>query len=830
MRTILQDLRYGARMLLKRPGFTLVAVLTLALGIGANIAIFSLMNAVLIRPLPFHEPDRLVLVWEDRAATGSPRSDVAPANYADWRAQQSVFEDMAALKWQNVDLTGDGEPEKIAAFGVTANLFPLLGVQPAIGRNFTDEDDRPGGGDGTTGRLGDGGDGGNGARAVILSYRLWQRRYGGERGIVGREILLNRQKYTVVGVMPADFQFMQGYIGLWVPAAFSKEELTYRDSTYLTVVARMKRGVTIEQAQADILGITRRIARDYPNQAAGLGSAVVTLREQLAGEVRRPLMVLIVAVGFVLLIACANLAGLLLARAAARRREIAVRAALGASRARLVRQLLTESIMLAGAGGAGGLLVAAWSFAYLKQLIPQGMTLSTQLELDLPALGYALAISIATGIIFGLAPALQASKIDLNQTLKQGSGQSGFGSGGGWAPGWIGNRLRGAFVVAEIALALALLIGAGLLIQTVFNLRHQYSAFQPEKLLTIRTASIAYGEARPRVAFYDQVLERVMALPGVISAGYTTSVPLQWKGGVSKFMIEGRQPKPGAVYSAIHRQVSAAYLQAIGIGLKRGRYFEESDSGQSLPVAIINETMARQYWPGEDPLGKRFKMLPWSPQWLTIVGVVADVRQMGMDVPVGAEMYLPYRQFTTHQWFQPRDLVIRVAGDPMNLVAAVRREVRAVDPNQTITNVATMEKLLGEEVGARRLGMILVTAFAGLALLLASLGIYGVLSYFVVQQTPEIGIRIALGARRRDILSLVLKKGMAWTFLGIALGSAAALALAWLMRSLLFGVSATDVGTFAAVALFLTAVALLACWIPARRAAQVDPMVALRCE
>jgi predicted permease len=805
MRTLLQDLRYGARMLLKRPGFTLIAVLTLALGIGANTAIFSLVNTVLIRQLPFDDPERLVMIWEDRTAAGSPRSDVAPANYADWRAQQSVFEDMAALKWQGFNLTGDGEPEKITAFGVTANFLPLLGVRPAIGRNFTAEEDRPGA-----------------AKAVILSYSLWQRRYGGEHSILGRDILLDREKYTVVGVMPADFEFMQGYIGLWVPAAFSTEELTQRDSAYLTVVARMKRGITIEQAQADILTITRRIARDYPNQAAGLGSAVVTLREQLTDRARRPLLVLLVAVGFVLLIACANLASLLLSRAATRRREIAVRAALGASRARLVRQLLTESVMLAGAGGAAGLLVAAWSFTYLKRLIPQGMTLSTQLEIDLPALGYALAVSIITGIVFGLAPALQASKLDLNQALKQAGGITSLGSGG--------NRLRGAFVVAQVALALALLFGAGLSMRSVFNLLNQYSGLQPEKLLAVRTASNAYGEHHRRTAFYDQVLERVKALPGVAAAGYTTSVPLQWKGGVSKLLIEDRQPKPGVSYHAVHRQVSTAYLQTMGISLKRGRYFEESDGLQTLPVAIINETMARQYWPDEDPLGRRFRMDQKFGPWLTIVGVVADVRQMGMDVPVKAEMYLSYRQITSHQWFQPRDLVVRAAGDPMNLVAAVREEIRAVDPDQPISNIATMDMLLGEEAAARRSGMMLLSVFAGLALLLASLGIYGVLSYFVTQQTSEIGIRMALGAQRRDILRLVLRKGMEWTLLGVALGSVMALALTRLMKSLLFAVSAADPLTFAAVALFLIVVASLACWIPARRATKVDPIVALRCE
>jgi predicted permease len=807
MNTLWQDLRYGARMLLKKPGFTLVAIITLALGTGVNTAIFSLVNTVLLKPLPFYEPERLVMLWEDASALGFPRSEPAPGNYADWKAQQSTFDDLATLDWKNLDLTGDGEPLKVSAYGVTANLFPLLGVQPTIGRNFSDEEDRPGA-----------------TKVTILSYGLWQRRYGGEISILGRDIQLNGEKHTVVGVMPAGFQFMQSYIGLWVPAAFTQQELADHDNHYLTVVGRLKPGVTMEQAQADLATINERIGREHPDDAKGLTSVIVPLHEELVGKVRQPLIVLLVAVGFVLLIACANIASLLLSRAAARRKEIAVRTALGASRARIVRQLLTESVLLASTGGAVGLLVAMWSFTLLKQLIPEGMTASASLKIDLPVLGYAMAVSLLTGIVFGLAPALQASKIDLNQALKQGGGRTGLSTGG--------SKLRGTFVVVEVALALVLLVGAGLLIRTVFNLRGQYAVFQPEKLLTMRTglASYKYGEHYKRVAFYDEVLERMQALPGVVAAAYTTSVPLQWKGGANGFTIEGRQPKPGVSTNAIHRQVSAGYFQTMSIALKQGRYFDNSDNKQSLPVVIINETMARQYWADEEPLGRRFKLGVPNAPWVTIVGVVADVRQMGMDVPVMAEMYFPYRQITTHFWYSPRDLVIRTSGDPMSLVSAVRQEIRAVDADQPVSNIATMERLLTEETGSRRLGMILLSAYAGLALLLASLGIYGVLSYFVAQQTPEIGVRMALGARPGDILGLVLRKGMTMTLLGIGVGLFGALALTRLMASLLFGVSATDPLTFAAIALLLTAVAWLACYIPARRATKVDPMVALRYE
>jgi predicted permease len=807
MESLIKDIRYGIRSLLKHPGFTLIAVLTLALGIGANTAIFSLVNAVLLKPLPFPEPDRLVMVWEDMSSIGSPRnySESAPGTYADWKAQQSVFDDLAVLNWKPLNLTGDGEPEKIPSFGVTANLFPLIGIQPALGRNFTVDEDKPGG-----------------AKVAILSNGLWQRRYGGDRGLLGRDIVLNGEKHTVIGVMPASFQFLVSDVGVWVSAALTKEQLADHDNHYVDVVARLKPGVSIEQAQADLKTITQRIVRDHPDEMEGVSAAVVSLREQLAGNVRRPLMMLLVAAGLVLLIACANVASLQLSRAAGRGKEIAVRAALGASRGRIVRQLLVESILLAGAGGALGLLVALWSFSLLKQLIPGGMRVSTSLKIDLPLLAFAMMISLVTGIIFGLVPALQASKVDLNRALKQG-GRTASSAGG--------NKLRGAFVVAEVALALILLVGAGLLMQTVFHMRNQYSGFRPEKLLTLRTQlpSYKYGEHPRRVAFYDQVLERVKALPSVTAVGYTTSVPLQWPGGANGFTIEGRD-QTGNAPNAIHRQVSLDYFQTMGIGLRRGRYFDEGDRKDSVPVVIVNETLARQYWPHEDALGKRFKLGVPNAPWVTIVGVANDVREMGMDDPVRAEMYFPYRQITSHFGYAPRDLVIRTTGDPLSLVAVVSREIHAVDPDQPISNIATMGEVLTERTGARRLGMILLTAFAGLALLLASLGIYGVLSFFVAQQTREIGVRLALGAQLRDILVLVLKKGMGLALLGVAVGLIAAFALARLMASLLFGVRATDPITFAAIALILTGVALLACYIPARRATKVDPLVALRYE
>ncbi|MGE0127010.1 MAG: ABC transporter permease [Blastocatellales bacterium] len=812
MNTLFQDIRYGFRGLWRNPGFAIIAVLSLALGIGANTAIFSLVNAVLIRSLPFHDPDRLVMVWEDASFAGFPRNTPAPANYADWKSQNQVFEDMAAIATRSFNLTGDGEPVRINTYGVTANFFSLLGVKPAEGRAFNAGEDAPG------------------TKVVVLGYGLWERRYGARRDIIGKDILLNGENFTVIGVAPAGFQFLDKEVELWTPFGLTPRDLANRSSHYLTVFARMKPGVTLQQASADIKTIMQRIARDHPNQAAGVDAYALPLRDELAGDARRPLMVLLAAVGLVLLIACANVANLLLSRAASRGREIAVRAALGAGRLRIARQLLTESVLLSIFGAAVGLVFAVWSFGFLRRLIPEGLALSTSLTIDLRVLTFTLLVTMLTGLIFGLAPALQASKIDLNEALKQGGGRAGLSGGS--------NRLRGAMVVVEVAMSLVLLVSAGLLIQTFFKMLNQYSGLQPENVLTMRTQLPRgkYGDAPKRNAFYDQVLERVESLPGIVSAGYTTTVPLEWKGGTQGFWVEGRTVEQatsqGLSYDANFRQISIDYLKTMGISLKKGRYFNEGDNERAMPVAVINETMARQYWQGEDALGKRFKLgAPGGPTpWATVVGVVCDLRQMGMDKPVKAEMYFPYRQITTDAWAAPRDLVIRASVDPMSLVAAVRSEVHAVDPDQPLSNIRTMEDLLNEEIGQRRLGMLLLAGFAALALLLASVGIYGVLSYFVIQHTREIGVRLALGARRRHVLGLVMRKGMTLALVGVTIGLFVSFALTRLMASLLYETRAADPLTFAGVATLLMLVATLACYIPAWRAMRVDPMAALRCE
>ena len=807
METLWQDLRFGLRQLLSKPGVTLIAVLSLALGIGANTAIFSLVDAVLLRPLPFHEPDRLVMVWEDATQVGFPRNTPAPANYADWKSQNKTLEDMAALNWRNYALTDEGEPEKVEAQGVTANFFSLLGVKPLLGRSFTADEDKEGA-----------------DRVALISYGLWQRRFGGDPALVGKEILLDGQKRTVLGVMPAGFQFLSKETGLWVPMAFSAEDLANRGGHYLTVVARMKPGVTLTAASADIAAVTRRINQDHPMHGFELGSVVISLREQLAGDVRISLIVLLVAVGCVLLIACANIANLLLSRGASRYREIAVRTALGAGRLRIVRQLLTESTLLAVAGGLTGLLFAWLSFSFLKQIIPESMAMNAGVKIDARIFGFTLLLSLLTGIVFGLAPALQAAKVDLNEALKQSCGRTGTGAGH--------RRLRSALVVTEIALALVLLVGAGLLIQTFLKLRALDIGVNPENVLTLRTQlpRSKYGELSRRTAFYQQVLERVRALPGVVAAGYTTAVPLTWKGGTSGFTVEGKVEGPGQ--DANNRQVTAGYLETMGVKLRQGRFFDEHDDAQAQPVAVINETMARQYWPGESAVGKRFRLggTDSTSPWRTVIGVIGDVKEMGLEAPPKAEFFFPYQQLPDMLWNLPRDLTVRTTGDPLSVAAAVRQAVWSVDPAQPVSNVRTMEEIMAEEVAQRRIGMTLLAAFAALALLLASLGIYGVLSYAVTQRTQEIGIRMALGANRRAVLRLVMADGLRLAGVGVAIGLGASFALTRLMSGLLFGVSASDPRTLVGVTLLLTAVALLACYIPARRAAKVDPMIALRYE
>ena len=800
MQAFLSDLRYGIRLLLKSPGFACTAMLALALGIGANTALFSLVDRVLIRPLPFADPDRLVMVWEDASAIGFPRDTPAVANYVDWKNQNQVFTDMAATRGRVANLTGDGSPEMIIGRAVTSNIFDVLGVKPLLGRTFTDQEDR------------------DGVDVVLIGYGLWQSRYGGDPGIVGRSILMDGAKNTVIGVMPASFNFPARTVSFWAPIHFTPRDWNNRGSHYLNVYARLKRGIALARAQSDMAAIARRLSEQYPASNRRLGAVVVSLKDQLVGNTGTALLVLLAAAGCVLLIACANVANLLLAKAAGREREMAIRTALGAARARLVRQMVTESVLLSLAGGALGLFLARVSMRVLVALIPNGMSAGSGLDGRL--LAFTAAVSLLTGVVFGLAPALQTTGIGIAERLKEG-GRAGVGGAN--------RRFRDSLVVAEVALAMILLVSAGLLLQTLRNLRNIDAGFNSERILTLTTVLPypKYADASKRVAYFDSVLDRVRTLPGVLSAGFTSNLPFTARGYSNGFRIEGVQFPVGYNPDALYREVTNDYLQTMRVRLLEGRLLGSQDRANSLAVVIINETFKKQYWPHESPLGKRIDTSGGKGNWQTIVGVVRDMRERGLEVDLRAGVYLPVVQVPTG-WNIPSQLAIRTSTDPMAIAKAAREAVWAVDRDQPISDVRSMDDIVDLEVADHRQQTTLLGSFAMLALLLASLGIYGVLSYAVTQRTREIGVRMALGANTSDVTRMVVGQGLALTALGMVIGLGAALAVTRLMTKLLVGVKASDPAIYAGVALLLTVVALVACYIPAARAARVDPMIALR--
>jgi putative ABC transport system permease protein len=802
---VAQDLRFGFRTLFKNPGFTAVAIIALALGIGANSAIFSVVNTVLLRPLPYKDSEGLVMVWEDATKHGYPRDTPAVANYMDWRSQNHVFEDMAAVADASLNLTGAGDPERLEGSAANASLFSLLGVAPQVGRVFTPEEDQPGAN-----------------RVVILSNRLWARRFGADPAVVGKQITLNGQPATVVGVMPSQFQFPSQDVELWVPIAFTPQQAAGRGRHYLQVVARLKQGVTLPQAQAEMNTIATRLQQQYPQSNTDLGAVVVPLHEQVVGDIRPALLILLGAVGLVLLIACANVANLLLARAAVRQKEIAVRVAFGASRWRLIRQFLTESLLLAVVGGAFGLLLSVVGIKLLTRFIPPNISQIKAIELDSYVLGFTVLVSLFTGVIFGLVPALQASMFKPNETLKEGGRSSSSGNRG--------NRIRALLVIAEVAVSLVLLIGAGLLINSFLRLRSVDPGFDSSNLLTMRIVlpDAKYRELERRSAFYTDLIQRVEALPGVKSAAVTTNLPLYRQGNSTGIEIEGRPaPPPGQEIIITTRVISPKYLTTMGIPLLRGRQFGPEETAKMPGAVIVSETMAKRYWPNEDPLGKRLTpgRNAGPDDWFQIVGIAKDVRQFELNADPKPQMYLPYVQA---DFFAPRDLVVKTDIDALGMAATVRRAVWEIDKDQPVSNIKTMAEIAAESVARQRFSMLLLAIFAGLALVLAAVGIYGVMSYSVTQRRNEIGIRMALGAQRSDVLKLTVGQGLKLVLVGVAVGLVGAFVLTRLMVSLLFGVGATDPSTFIAISVILIAVALFASFIPARRATKVDPLVALR--
>jgi putative ABC transport system permease protein len=804
-----QDLRYGLRTLAKNPAFTSIAIVALALGIGANSAIFSVVDAVLLRPLPFKKPEQLVMLWENATHLGFPKNTPSPANFLDWQKQAGAFTGMAAMVERSFNLTGVGEPERLDGRRVSANLFDLLGVRAVLGRTFVPDDDRPG------------------SHVVLLSYSLWQRRFGSDPNVIGRALALNGESYTVIGIMPRFVQ-LPGFANrndqLWLPIAFPPEEAAQRGNHFLEVIARMKPGITLKQAQAEMETIAARLAQQYPDYNTRLGAVVVPLHEEVVGDIKPALLILLGAVGFVLLIACANVANLLLARAAVRQKEIALRLALGASRSRLTRQFLTESVLLAMFGAGLGLLLALGGIRILKTFIPATISQVQTINIDARVLIFTGLVAVLTGIAFGLAPALQASHLNLNDTLKEGGRDAGGGRKG--------NRLRGLLVIGEVAVSFVLLIGAGLLINSFFHLRNLEPGFRADHLLTMKVdlSEVKYPDRERRAAFFDEVIRRVRALPGVQSAAVAGNLPLTYNGDSMNISVEGvPDPPPDQRPDVIFRAIGPGYFSTMGISIIRGRDFTDQDKADSKNVVVISEKNAQHFWPGQDPIGRRLR--PGSSTsntpWREVIGIVKDVRQNDFIAPPKMQMYFTYRQLKD---LAPNALVIRTSIEPLSLAASARDAIWSVDKDQTVADIDTMEHIVAEAVARQRFSMLLLGLFATLALLLASVGIYGVMTYSVAQRTHEIGIRIALGARRADVLQMTIKQGLRLVGAGMILGLAAAFILTRVLESLLFGISATDPVTFFGISLVLLAVAILASYIPALRATKVDPIIALRAQ
>ncbi len=812
METLLQDLRYGVRMLTQKPAFTSIIVIALAIGIGATTAIFSVVNSVLLRPLSFNTPDKILMVWntvekEDQFAVSYP-------DFMDWQQRNQSFEQLAAYSSRDFTMTGMGEPVRLHGVMVTGDLFPILGIQPKIGRLFLPEEDKPG------------------ARAAVLSHRMWQQHFAADSNVRDKSITLNGQSYSIVGVMPQGFQFPiqnEPAIDFWTTTSSMQEGAVplsvQRGNHAIEVIGRLKDGATLEQAQADMSAIAGVLGSQYPDTNSQFGARVVPLQDELVKEIRPALLILFGAVGCVLLIACVNVANLLLVRATTRQKEVAIRTALGATRLRVIRQLLTESILLSLLGGVLGLLLAMWGIDLLVSIAP-GLPRAGEISIDAKVLGFTALVTLATGLFFGIVPALQVSRTDLTQTLKEGGRTSGAGAHH--------NRVRSALVVLEVAIALMLLVGAGLFINSFLRLQRVNPGFDTNNALSFRIGlpDTRYPQAQQKTDFYRQLASRIESLPGIKSVAYTSALPLSGQGGGVGFSIEGEPNASGLPfpYDSDYRAVSPGYFTTMGIQLINGRDFDERDELISNPVVIINETLAKRYFANQSPLGKRinpsFGIDDRGILMREIVGVVSNFKHSSLSAETQPELYIAYKQ-------NPRStmtVVVRAGSDPNNLVAAIREEAHSLDSDLPIFNVRTFDQYLSASVAQPRFNTLLLGVFAALALILTVVGLYGVTSYSVTQRSHEIGVRMALGATSGNVLSLIIRQGLSLTLTGVALGLAGAFAFTRVAESLLFGVTATDPFTFIAVSVLLIGVSLVACAVPARRATKVDPMIALRYE
>ncbi|HEY0380187.1 MAG TPA: ABC transporter permease [Pyrinomonadaceae bacterium] len=805
MRTFWQDIRYGIRVLLKTPGVTFVAVLALALGIGANTAIFSVVNTVLLRPLPYDKPEQLAVALNFNQKRGLTQNSFSFPNFSDYRAQNNSFDSLAAYNDTSSALAGES-PEQVAGVSATADVFRVLSVKPLLGRTFAPEDERPGG-----------------VPVAVISHGMWQRRFGSDPNVVGKQITLDGRSKTVIGVLPADFkfQFTEDPPEFWTPMDPDDDLNKQRGANYLHLLGRLKDGVTLRQAEAELKAIASRLEQQYQSENANRTITLVSAQENLVGDLKPTLLVLLGAVAFVLLVACANVANLLLARAAGRGREMALRTALGASRPRIIRQLLTESLLLSLIGGVLGLLLSLWGIDLLGAFVPADIPRVGETRLDLTVLFFTLGATLLTGLIFGLAPALSATKLHLNEALKEGGRSASEGRGR--------HRMRSLLIVSEVSLSLVLLVGAGLLIKSFIRLRNVNPGFDARGVLTasLSLSSVKYQEEEQQTRFIEQAVARAAQVQGVEAAGAVMPLPFSGNNLSISYAVDGQpEPPPGERPVSGARVITPGYLRAMGIPVIRGRDFTERDDDKAPKVVLINETLARKHFAGDDPVGKRLN-LGLNDINGEVVGVVGDVRSRNLSKEAGPEFYVPYAQVPIGDV----SLVVRTSSaDPTPLTQALRSAVQEIDRDQPLYEVHTMNALVAESVSRQRFSMTLLALFAGLALMLASVGIFGVMSFLVTQRTHEIGIRMALGAQRRDVLKMIVGQGMKLTLVGVALGLAAAFALTRLMSSLLYGVSATDPLTFAGVSLLLAAVALLACYVPARRAMRVDPMVALRYE